>query len=75
MLCCVLAALSTRVKARHHWIRIGISFLLGAALSLLATIDLNTNSYANFAFSAWLLPTVTIILFLGKFIASNPREM
>ncbi|KAK5120948.1 hypothetical protein LTR85_005732 [Meristemomyces frigidus] len=70
LLCTLLAALSKKQKTAVHCIRLAASAFVGVTLCLLATIAVTTSAssssyaWANYATSAWLLPTVVLALFL-----------
>ncbi|EME78636.1 uncharacterized protein MYCFIDRAFT_86942 [Pseudocercospora fijiensis CIRAD86] len=61
ILCCVIAGLSKRTKSRLQLARLIASSVIGCGLCLLATLG-NTSAGTDFAFSPWLLPTVTLAL-------------
>lgn len=68
VICCLIAALSQRQKRKLHWTRLALSTLVGIGLALLTTMEVDDNSVPGSAFilSPWLLPTVTLSLFVGK---------
>lgn len=61
ILCCVIAGVNTRAKSRVQWARLIASGGIGCGLCLLSAAG-GTRQGQAFAFSPWLLPTVTISL-------------
>ncbi|KXT13313.1 hypothetical protein AC579_7227 [Pseudocercospora musae] len=61
ILCCVIAGLSKRTKSRLQLARLIASSVIGCGLCLLSTVG-ETPAGMDFAFSPWLLPTVTMAL-------------
>ncbi|CAK4034602.1 Hypothetical predicted protein [Lecanosticta acicola] len=65
ILCCLIAALSQRRKRWYHWIRLGLSTLVGFGLCLLTAMEAEGQGPgASFILSPWLLPTVTLCLLI-----------
>ncbi|KAK4500927.1 hypothetical protein PRZ48_009119 [Zasmidium cellare] len=67
VLCTVLAWLNRGRKTKLFMFRLVFTALVGVGIALLATMDA-TGTVGDFVLSAWLLPTITICLFLGEFM-------
>lgn len=67
MICCVMATMSNRKKSQYHMARISLSGVIGLGLCLMATLDVNPRLRDNFTSSPWLIPMVTMSLFIGEY--------
>lgn len=69
VICCVLLAyMSTRDKSSDHVIRLTVSGLIGIGLCLVSILCTNHKALDKFTMSPWVLPTVTLSLFVGRLI-------
>lgn len=65
VLCTVLAWLNRGRKTKVFLFRLVFTAAVGVGIALLATMDA-TGAVGGFVLSAWLLPTVTLCLFVGE---------
>lgn len=71
----LLASLSTRDKSIYHYIRIGASAAIGTGICLLTTLLTNQSDLYYYVISPWVLPTVTLSLFISKYQVLPSHDM
>lgn len=64
--CALLGALSTKQKTPYDRIRLGVTFWIGVGLMMVTAIYIDTAALRAYLTSLWMLPTVTLALWISK---------